>query len=417
MQRSKRQYSGEPLNLEQGLEGIVVISISAQDVQPVLQLLSQAKISVFHLASEKNKFYFSIYLDDFTAMKRLLRNHQVRFRISGKRGMPFLISRIKRKKGILVGLFCSILLGHFLLSFLWTYEVDGNERYTDAQIISLVQQYGMWPGTMLEHLDYEALEHEIELDHPEFTWVQLEPRGTTLCISVKERLLGEAPDETTGSIVAKCDGMITELLLYRGTALVACGDLVSAGQVLIGGWEYPDRVRNDMGIFVNVGEPYAVRASGVIRGNIEREAIGTCALEETWLQKNGQEEVCWAILFREHTLGSIGKKQSPYTYSETVVEQHSLFRWGSWQCPVVLKKTIYQEQTKMSRGFTEEEAYRIAIERARKQLQLMLPQNATMVDERMGILRSAQSGAVQVKVVWVTEEPLGQMMDVVLPAS
>ena len=125
-------------------------------------------------------------------------------------------------------------------------------------MIALVQQYGLWPGTRLSAIDYEALEHLIELEHPEFTWVQLEQKGTALCIAVKERLADSADLQDTGSIVAKTDGRITDLVVYTGTAFVDTGDVVQAGQVLIGGWDYPERVRDSMGMFVDAGEPYAV---------------------------------------------------------------------------------------------------------------------------------------------------------------
>ena len=137
------------LSLEQQLDGMVTLCITSNRPSEVLSLLSEYQIRMHHISSEKTMLQITIDLDDFKRTQRLLRDHHYRFRICGKCGMPFLISRCKRHKGIWIGLVCVVLLWHFMLSFLWTYEVNGNERYSEAHIIALVQQYGLWPGTRL----------------------------------------------------------------------------------------------------------------------------------------------------------------------------------------------------------------------------------------------------------------------------
>ncbi len=404
------------LSLEQQLEGMVTLSVQTDAPHQVLARLSGSQVVLYHVATEKNVLYVTIELSDFKRTQRILRDYHIRFRICGKRGFPFFISRCKRRKGIWLGLVCAMLLGHFLLSFLWTYEVTGNENYSEAHIIALVQQYGLWPGTKLADVDYDSLEHTIELEHPEFTWVQLAYKGTTLCIDVKERLADTADLQEMGSIVAKADGRITELTVYTGTALAAMGDTVQAGQVLIGGWDYPERVRNDMGIFVDAGEPYAVRAKGVVRGEVMHRAIGTCALEENWLVPTGRTAHGTAIFWGPHRLLVYGEEQSPYQYSDTVIERKSIFSWGKWQCPIILCKTTYEEQTAVERSFTPEEAYRTAVERARRKLQQTMPQESIFVRESCGMHRSVQEGVIQAEVVWTVDEPLGQMAAIPLPS-
>jgi sporulation protein YqfD len=169
---------------------------------------------------------------------------------------------------------------YLLLSFIWGYDVSGNQQYSDEHLIALVQEYGVIPGSRSDKFDYDALAKEIVQDHPEFTWVQLKPDGTTLHITVKERLPDTAERQKTGSLVAKTSGRITELLVFRGTACVKQGDWVSKGQLLVGGWDYPDRQRSINGTFEPAGVPYMVEAHAVISGEQERRATGVCALAE-----------------------------------------------------------------------------------------------------------------------------------------
>ena len=403
------------MSLEQQLEGMVTLGVQTQRPTEVLTLLSGNGVVLYHVSADDGMLYATIDLENFKRTQRLLRDNHMRFRICGKRGIPFVINKCKRRKGIWMGLVCAVLLGHFLLSFLWTYEVMGNEYYSDAHIIALVQQYGLWPGTRMEDIEYDAIEYTIELEHPEFTWVQLEQKGTTLCIEVKERLANIVDLKNTGSIIAKADGRITELTVYTGTAMVNMGDTVQSGQVLIGGWDYPERVRNELGVFVDAGTPYTVYAQGMVRGEVTHRAVGTCGMDECWLVNTGAAVQNTALLWGKHRLISFGKETSPYRYSETVTERRSLFSWGRWQCPIILCTTTYQEQTIMQRSFTPEEAYQTAVERARRQLQQSIPQDGVFIRESHGMHRSTQDGVMQAEVVWVVEESLGQMAQIPLP--
>lgn len=409
--------SNPSLPLEQQLEGMVTLEVREAEYTAILQYLTAQNITLYHIQPQTDRLYFDILLDDFKRVQRLLRDHHLRFHICRKRGIPFLVSRYKRHKGVWAGLFCCALLTHILLSFLWNYEVIGNEHCSDAQIIALVQQYGLWPGTRHSDMEYERLEHTIELEHPEFTWIQLRTKGTTLEISVKERLAESADLADGGSIVAKADGRITELLVYTGTALVEVGDLVTAGQVLVGGWDYPQRVRNSMGVFEDVGIPYAVHAKSNVRGEQKFSAIGTCALTETWLTKTGITKRNTTLLWKEHTLFSIGPDASPYRYSAVDTEQYSLFQWGRWQCPLILCTTIYHEQIAVQRSFTPDEAYQTAVERARRQLKQRMPQDSVLVRESCGMHRNTQEGVIQAEVLWIVDAPIGRMSREALPSE
>jgi len=405
------------INFEQQLEGMVVLGVEEPEFTKILSLLSAEKISLFHVRTEKNRLYFTIYLNDFNAVQKLLRSHHIRFHIYGKRGVPFYISRLKRRKGLWLGLLGCILLWQIAGSFIWGYTVSGNEHYSDEHIIALVQAYGLWPGTFSSSIDFEKLEYELEMEHPEFTWIQLDLLGTTLCISVKERLSEKADLQSDGSIVAKADAQITELLMFTGTPLVEVGEWVRAGQVLIGGWDYPERIRSASGEFVDVGEPYAVRAKGNVRGQTVHRAIGSCGLEESWLAETGTIAYGTDILWQEHCLISTGAEKSPYTYSDDEIVIKSLLQWGRWQCPVKIRTKTYHEQIVVHRSFSKEEAYQTAVERARRQLQMEMPMEGVLIRESSGMCRAAQDGTLQAEVVWIVEEPIGQMQQISLPAE
>ncbi len=403
------------MKFDQYLGGMVELRLPARRTEEILRRLPAEGIHLYRVKRQDEFLYLWIHLDDFAVLQHLLREQRCPFHVQTRQGLPFLISAVKRRKGLWLGCFFGLAVLYLLFSFLWGYEINGNVQYSDEHMIALVQEYGLLPGSRIAKFDYDALEKQIVLEHPEFVWVQLQPSGTTLTVTVKERLVGEAEQRRQGSIVAEADGRITELLVFRGTALVKRGDWVKKGQVLIGGWDYPDRQRDGSGVFVPVGEPFAVRAKGVIRGERERIAIGSCALEEQVLQTTGEQKKQYALAWNDHQLVFWGPKQSPYAYSYQHTEQHSLLRWQQFYLPVYLKTTVFEEKSLQQHSYTREEAYLVALERARKRLQEQLPADSQMLRESCGVYGKQEGAVVQAEVVWTVEENLAQMEQAQLP--
>lgn len=403
------------MKFEQYLSGMVRLRLPAQRTEEILQRLTAANVQLYQIKRQEPDLYLWIYLDDFYCLQHILREQRCPFHIERRQGIPFLYRAVKRRKGLWLGCLCSLAMLYLLFSFLWGYEIDGNVRYSDRHMIALMQEYGLLPGSRIDKFDYDALEKQIVLEHPEFVWVQLQPKGIVLSVTVKERLTGGEQAKRQGSLIAEADGRITELLVFRGTPLVQRGDWVKNGQVLVGGWDYPARERDESGVFVPAGEPFAVQAKAVIRGERERRAIGSCALQERTLQATGKQKKQLALAWNGHQAVFWGPRESPYTYSEQRTEQHSLLQWQQFYLPVYLKTTIYQEKQLQQRTYTKEEAYLIAQERARKRLQEQMPADSRMLRESSGLYRPEQERVVQAEVVWTVEENLAQMQQMQLP--
>lgn len=403
------------MKFDQYLGGMVELRLPEHRTEEILQEITGAGIHLYQVKRQKDGLYLWILLDDFAVLQHLLRERRCPFHVQKRQGIPFFISKIKRQKGLWIGCFLCFSFVYLLFSFLWSYEVSGNISYSDEHIIALVQEYGLLPGSRSDKFDYDALQHKIVLDHPEFTWIQLRPNGTTLHISVKERLPEGQVQHQQGSIVAGADGRITELLVFRGTPMVKRGDWVKKGQVLIGGWDYPDRERDINGEFGPIGEPYAVKARGVIYGEQERVAVGSCALEERTLQSTGNRQEQIALVWNKHQAVIHGPKETPYQYSYQSSEIHSLLQWQQFSFPVYIKTTTFEEKKAEQRTYTQEEAYMMAVERARKRLQGQMPSGSRFIRESTGVYRPEQQAVVQAKVVWTIEDNLAEVQQMTLP--
>lgn len=405
------------MKFDQYLSGMVELRVPETCPMELLQQMTDAGVHLHQIQRKNDGLRFWIMLDDFYVVQQLLRARRCPFHVQGKRGFPFLISMVKRRKGLWVGCCLCFSLIYLLNSFIWGYAVAGNEQYSNAHMIALVQEYGLLPGARLDKFDYDKLQQQIILDHPEFTWIQLRPKGTTLQITIKERQPGEVEQRRQGSITASADGRITELLVFRGTPLVERGDWVKKGQVLVGGWDYPDRERDASGNFAPIGEPFAVRAKGVIRGQQERSVVASCALEERLLQSTGNRKKQYALAWRGHQLVVWGPREMPYACGSQEIRQRSILSWQQFHLPVYLRTTVFEEKTLRQCSYSQEEAYLTALERARKRLQEQMPAGAEFIRESYGLYQSAQKDVVQVKVVWIIEANLAEMQQLDLPES
>mgnify|MGYP000846466765 CR=1 FL=1 len=403
------------MKFDQYLNGMVELRLPPQCSGELLRQFSEAGVALYGVRRQKDGLYLWIMLDDFGVSQHLLRQCRCPFHVQRRRGIPFAISRLKRRRGLWLGGILCFAMVYLLLSFLWGYEVSGNVLYSDAHMIALVQEYGLLPGARSDKFDYEAIQKQIVLEHPEFTWILLRPSGTTLTIQVKERLPDVTQQPVEGSIVAKADGRITELLVFRGTPLVKRGQWVQEGQVIIGGWDYSDRQRDVNGEFVPSGQPFAVKAKGVVYGEQERRAVGVCALKEQFLQSTGNQQKQIALVWHGHDFVIHGPRQTPYTYSCQRTEIHSLWQWQQFHLPVYVRETVFEEKRLEQRSYTREEAYRIAVERARKRLQTQMAAGSRFIRESTGMQRSGKQTVVQAEVVWTVEDNLAQVQQKQLP--
>lgn len=212
-------------------------------------------MALYGVRRQKDGLYLWIMLDDFGVSQHLLRQCRCPFHVQRRRGIPFAISRLEAEAGLWLGGILCFAMVYLLLSFLWGYEVSGNVLYSDAHMIALVQEYGLLPGARSDKFDYEAIQKQIVLEHPEFTWILLRPSGTTLTIQVKERLPDVTQQPVEGSIVAKADGRITGV---AGVSRHAAGKARAVGAGRAGyHWrlDYSDRQRDVNGELYLAGSP------------------------------------------------------------------------------------------------------------------------------------------------------------------
>ncbi|MBP3453272.1 MAG: sporulation protein YqfD [Clostridia bacterium] len=135
-------------------------------------------------------------------------------------------------------------------------------------------------------IDLDELRDSIEWRYPDIAWADCGWRGTTLRITLVE---GTPQGETfskigSGDVVAARGGIVESIVTVAGTPVVAPGDVIQPGQVLIQGIE---RSADETTI--------PVMARGIVNARVWDQAAVQMPMTETATTYTGNRQETWTV--------------------------------------------------------------------------------------------------------------------------
>ncbi len=171
-------------------------------------------------------------------------------------GVPSFFKKHKKRWGFLIGAAIFVSGLFFMNSFIWNINVYGVENLSEQEILKELALKNIKIGETVYNIDKVKAELEIQIKYPQIKWLQIETKGTTVNVYLKEssqKSEERVPEEEPCDIVAKKDGVIKFAAAYNGIPVVEAGQSVSKGDILIKG-EYLTEMQNER----------KVHASGVV---------------------------------------------------------------------------------------------------------------------------------------------------------
>ena len=206
----------------------------------------------------------------------LCAQYHVNAAIIGAAGREPVLTHIRRRWTLLIGIaLCAVLMLLFL-SRIWSIciRVDGaSPSSADRQrILAQCALLDIHPGTAARDADTDLLQKRITAHLPDFKYASAHLEGIRLCIDARTET--PAPEtyqiEIARDIVAARDGIILSVEADSGHACVQAGDAVRAGQTLILGEEAITREEN-----APVGARGRVLAKCWFEGRASGSLLGT----------------------------------------------------------------------------------------------------------------------------------------------
>ncbi len=333
------------------LKGYVTIVARGTLIDRFLNLCAQNNIYIWNVKNIKeNTYSLCMSIKGFKYAAKIAYETHTKLSISGKKGFPFFVYKLRFRKGIITGSIIAVIMFLFLTSFVWRIDVEGNDVVTDAEIIDALKASGFKKGSFRYFLDEEDLQNQMLLKIKKLSWMWVYLDGTRARVEVRERVdPPEIIDKTTPSnIVANFDGLITDIVAKDGEAKVKVGDVVKKGDLLISG-------------VVSIGEDKfrLTNARGEVFARTWREKKGNQPLNIKKYKKTGKKitkkvvKLPWfdVLLYMDNNV--------PYTYYDETKYQSTPSFFGLFDFPFTYRKTVYEEKIAYTQKLTSDMALKL----------------------------------------------------------
>lgn len=255
------------------LKGYVIIKIKGEYGE---RLINQATMHGIYLWDIKriNKYILiaKVNVQDFVNLRSFVRNSRCHVTIVERVGLFFYLNQLKKRKSLIVGAVLFILSIYFLSSIIWNVEIKTSDNNLKSKIEKDFNDWGIKRGTFKHKLDKKTCINKILDKYKEIAWAEIQIKGSKLVVEIVKRQLPPQLEENVPcDIIASKDGVIEEIIPLKGEALVAPGDVVSKGDVLISGRIVIDsNEQKDLQTADNSDrkEEYLVNAKGLIKARV-----------------------------------------------------------------------------------------------------------------------------------------------------
>lgn len=241
------------------LRGYVAFEGVSRCPERFMNLTVRRGIRLWDACPTENGVSGKLKLSDYRAIRTTARKCRIRLRVTERHGLPFLIARYRRRRGLAVGAVLGVLLLVFLSQFVWTVECTGCSSVSETRLCEVLRQNGLSPGSFKGLLDVNQIKRQTLLQVEELGWMSVNLQGSRAVVEVREK--AKKPPVSTNTkpcnIKAMCDGVVTELRVRRGTAKVLRGSGVRKGDLLVSGVHLTEQdtvsyVRSDADVFADV---------------------------------------------------------------------------------------------------------------------------------------------------------------------
>lgn len=145
---------------------------------------------------------------------------------------------LKRRAFLSLGAAIFAMIVFWAGACVWSVQITG-AGVAEGEIRSLLREEGVMPGRLKTLIRTMELQSEIERRLPQIKYVDVRVKGMTLTVACAQARDAAAAESggAHGDIIARRDGIITQMLVRSGTPKVKVGDAVQAGQMLVEGVE------------------------------------------------------------------------------------------------------------------------------------------------------------------------------------
>ncbi len=349
------------------LQGYVMITVSGFSVERFVNMATFRGIYLWNIQPKGSAVQMNVSIKGYSLLKECAEKTGCQYDIVCQYGLPAFFKKYKKRKILAFGMLFFVAALYTLSSFLWTVEVEGNERIQTEDLLAACEKMGMSPGTLKWTISTDNITEGLLETFADISWVSVSMKGTNALIKLVETIpQPEMIDKTTPSnLIAKKDSVIQSITVEVGTPMVQSGDVVKKGALLIS-----SEVIIAAGEEAEVGREY-VHARGTILGKVWYTLEEKVALQNTEKKYIGEEKKDKSLLIGDVVLNIIQPNiEGTYEKQKTGGNQFAI---GDFQLPLAWVEETYKQYETVVKQKTEEEA--------KKEVEELLKKKATEMVE------------------------------------
>lgn len=315
-------------------KAVVDITIAGAYPEEFINRLAADSIPFWNLnKKDPLNWDVSMFASDYKNIRKTAKRSMCRTHIRRKRGLPFRMKRLRKRRILIFGTIAAILAALMLPLFIWTFEVEGNVKVSDREIIRALNEIGIDVGTFGYSVNPVITETKMLLKIPQLSYLTINVKGGKASVVVREDVPApEILDETVVTdLVATETGVITKMEILRGNALVETGQTVFKGEKLVTG--LIEHYANETLFTVQ-----AVRSMGEVYARTWKKAAATMPLEYMQKEPTGEEKTKYSLIIGSKRINFYFNSGNSYDKCDKIIETEYLTLPGGIQFPLALEK-------------------------------------------------------------------------------
>lgn len=356
----------------------------------------------------------NIKLEDMEQIEEMIELSNYTLVTVRKKGLPFLLKRLLKRKELYFSVVASLLFIVFLSNVIWKVEISGIPKDLEEKISEQLTNYGIHAGAWAFTLDSPGtIQQKLVQDIPELLWVGVHKQGTTIFLeAVEKKAIEEEEIPGPRHIIATKKGIISKVYVAKGVPQVRIHDYVEPGDVLVSGIlnEQDEKQTDEEQDQEQETDQILVASDGEVLANTWYEMSVSVPIQSHHERLTGEQFKKYYVGLGPFNVLVWGFKTPEY--QDVYIEQNEkpLF-FLKWKLPLKIIESTINEKTYQKRKRTKEEAVRVGIEQAKQELQLQLGPEAKIISEEV-LHETIERGKVKLTLYITVEENIGKTQSI-----
>ena len=177
------------LRLANFIRGYIIISVEGYFLERFLNICTNRNIFLWDIKRRgTTKMTACISIAGFKRIATIAYKSRCRVKIIKRAGLPFIVSKHKKRYAFSRGVCLFFCLIFIMSSFIWGIEISGIEKIDENTVRQLLYENGLKIGMLKNMVDVDAVRSKMMTNMPEIAWIGINIIGSKAEVEIKERI-------------------------------------------------------------------------------------------------------------------------------------------------------------------------------------------------------------------------------------